>query len=137
MSTLQPCGTRAAYRRHLRYHETPCEPCKQANRDAANARNGTPPLAARVVNPADIVPVTEIPDPMEDARKNLAIVNKALESALPREVPALSKRRQELVGFLTGEAKRDESTLAKKLAAARAARERRDKDAPRYRVTAT
>ena len=27
---LQPCGTRAAYRRHLVYRETPCQPCRDA-----------------------------------------------------------------------------------------------------------
>jgi hypothetical protein len=30
---VQPCGTVAAYRRHLRHREEPCEPCKQAERD--------------------------------------------------------------------------------------------------------
>ena len=29
-SDVQPCGTPAAYRRHLRYGEKPCESCKQA-----------------------------------------------------------------------------------------------------------
>ncbi|MCP2339213.1 hypothetical protein [Actinomadura rupiterrae] len=29
--TLQPCGTRAAYKRHKRRGEQPCEPCRQAN----------------------------------------------------------------------------------------------------------
>lgn len=29
-----PCGTLAAYRRHLRNDEKPCTPCVQANRDA-------------------------------------------------------------------------------------------------------
>lgn len=28
---LAPCGTDAAYRRHLRREETPCEPCRRAN----------------------------------------------------------------------------------------------------------
>lgn len=27
----QPCGTVAAYKRHLRNGETPCEPCREAN----------------------------------------------------------------------------------------------------------
>lgn len=30
--TLKPCGTDAAYRRHLRERETPCEPCRAAAR---------------------------------------------------------------------------------------------------------
>ena len=37
-----PCGTRAAYRRHLRDHEEPCYPCKQAmSRDVADRRGHT------------------------------------------------------------------------------------------------
>lgn len=28
--TLQPCGTRAAYMRHLKAGEQPCEPCREA-----------------------------------------------------------------------------------------------------------
>lgn len=28
---LSPCGTYAAYARHMRNGETPCEPCKRAN----------------------------------------------------------------------------------------------------------
>jgi hypothetical protein len=34
----QPCGTRAAYRRHLRAGEVPCQPCKDANADYQRAR---------------------------------------------------------------------------------------------------
>ena len=30
MRTLQPCGTEAAYRRHLHRHEVPCGPCRTA-----------------------------------------------------------------------------------------------------------
>ena len=29
---LHPCGTNAAYRRHLRDHEEPCVPCREANK---------------------------------------------------------------------------------------------------------
>ena len=29
---LQPCGTRAAYQRHIRSGEEPCEACREANR---------------------------------------------------------------------------------------------------------
>lgn len=31
-----PCGTTGAYRRHLRYGEPPCEPCRDADRDYRN-----------------------------------------------------------------------------------------------------
>jgi hypothetical protein len=36
---LQPCGTEAAYRRHLKYGEEPCEPCREAFLRAAQARS--------------------------------------------------------------------------------------------------
>ncbi len=32
MRALQPCGTRAAYQRHLAHREVPCRPCSEANR---------------------------------------------------------------------------------------------------------
>ncbi|WP_035796387.1 hypothetical protein [Kitasatospora mediocidica] len=34
LKTLRPCGTSAAYARHRRHGETPCEPCRLANREA-------------------------------------------------------------------------------------------------------
>ena len=38
---LQPCGTRAAYARHLYNHDAPCDPCKAAMRTAQdNAPSG-------------------------------------------------------------------------------------------------
>lgn len=40
---LRPCGTEAAYRRHRRYHEMPCEPCYLAH--AAYVRNTRPSRA--------------------------------------------------------------------------------------------
>lgn len=33
-----PCGTEAAYRRHLRLREEPCEPCRQAAVEANERR---------------------------------------------------------------------------------------------------
>jgi len=36
---LKPCGTQAAYDRHIRDGETPCEPCRKANA-AAKATQG-------------------------------------------------------------------------------------------------
>lgn len=34
---LKPCGTLTAYRRHLRAHEVPCQPCCDANAAASRA----------------------------------------------------------------------------------------------------
>jgi hypothetical protein len=32
---VKPCGTEAAYRRHLRHREVPCEPCRLAANTAS------------------------------------------------------------------------------------------------------
>jgi len=44
VQALQPCGTRAAYRRHLAHGEVPCGPCEEANRsyelDRRRAKKG-------------------------------------------------------------------------------------------------
>jgi hypothetical protein len=34
---LKPCGTPAAYRRHLRHREEPCDACRQAELDRGEA----------------------------------------------------------------------------------------------------
>lgn len=36
-----PCGTLAAYRRHLRRDETPCQACRDANAAAQRQRGGS------------------------------------------------------------------------------------------------
>jgi uncharacterized protein (DUF3084 family) len=43
---VQPCGTRAAYQRHQRHGETPCDTCREASRnyrppDETTVRCGT------------------------------------------------------------------------------------------------
>lgn len=37
-ATLAPCGTDAAYQRHIRSHETPCDACRCAHRERQYAR---------------------------------------------------------------------------------------------------
>lgn len=68
MADVAPCGTLAAYRRHLRAGEKPCTACRNANRDVKRAqadqrrrrnpastpqvsRDGTP-APAEVIDPA-------------------------------------------------------------------------------------
>jgi hypothetical protein len=41
VNTPKPCGTLAAYHRHLRHRELPCDDCTRANREAKRTR-GTP-----------------------------------------------------------------------------------------------
>lgn len=100
---LQPCGTPAAYKRHLRNKETPCEPCKAAAREqknsraeAARAESGTA-VAAAVQS---LIPEVEI-DPLEEARDNLRIIRAALNSSPPHNsVAALTRRREEVVALI-------------------------------------
>lgn len=38
INTPKPCGTLAAYHRHLRHSEIPCDDCTRANREAKRTR---------------------------------------------------------------------------------------------------
>lgn len=127
--SVQPCGTPAAYRRHLRNGEKPCLDCHRAHAkrktELADARRERARLA--LVSAAPDVP--ELPDgdidPLQDARDNLRMVNTAMASAVPREIAALSRRRQELVALIVELGGKKEVSLADQLAAAREAREAR------------
>lgn len=41
---LKPCGTAAAFRRHLRHEEQPCEACYEAERERQRESHGWKPL---------------------------------------------------------------------------------------------
>ena len=85
MAALKPCGTPAAYRRHLRNGEAACDACKAAVRRGVGDRNAEKRRSAgearlKLVEP----PVDVNPDPLEVARDNLSIAS-------------LTRRREELV----------------------------------------
>lgn len=48
---VEPCGTLAAYRFHLRHNEDPCAACRRANRDAKRAQSDER-RRAKVARPA-------------------------------------------------------------------------------------
>lgn len=126
---LQPCGTAAAYRRHLRNHEKPCLPCARAHAKAKDERArlrraGEVPVQLAVVPDVTGADVGDI-DPLRDALENLEMVKRALQDAVPREVAALSKRWQELVALAVELGGKKEVSLADQLAAARREREAR------------
>lgn len=123
---LQPCGTYPAYRRHIRNGEDPCDLCKQANRDYKNRRNSTDPNPGTFAGTFD---PDNLPTPRDDAIENLRIVTEAMTKAAPNALPALSKRRQELVDYLHAMNSKEEGGIAEQLAAARAERERRHRAA--------
>lgn len=128
---LQPCGTPAAYRRHLRKKETPCEACRVAHAIAKVEREDAARAVAALAAVPEITeadesdvepPSDEEYDPLSDAKENLRIVKKALDDAHPRQVAALSKRRQELVALIAELGGKKERSVADELADLRARR---------------
>jgi len=122
---LKPCGTPAAYRRHLRNGEEPCAACLTAVREDVNkARDERRTASSRAVLEAVVSapPVDEI-DPLEDAKENLKIVKAAMQDAPHNTIAQLSKRRQELVELIKELSSADPGvSLKDELAAARSAR---------------
>lgn len=101
-----PCGTEAAYRRHQRHGETPCEECKRAAAERRAARRGVkkPP-------PAD-KPMRELLEQVLEAIKKdddgkidypaeyerlYTYLNAALSAAMPREVASLIKEMRSIL----------------------------------------
>lgn len=126
---LKPCGTLAAYRRHLRHGEAACEECLAAvAADKASKREAARDAGARVVRLAIAAepPVLERPDdtidPLTDALENLRLVKATMHDAPPQSLAALSKRRQELVALVAELQGKQEVSLADQLAAIRARR---------------
>ena len=125
-----PCGTDAAYRRHLREGEQPCVRCRDAHR-AVNAAHRAAPA---VVGDVD-VEIAELVDSerVGDLRAQRKVLQLAIEWALgndPKAVPAASRELREVnaeLEKLTGASSDAQGvpSLAEQLAAARAAREAR------------
>ena len=123
---LRPCGTPAAYRRHLRNKEPACPACLVAVADQKMRRldGNRETRKLSVVAPiTDLAPVLNDGfDPLADAKENLLLVKFALFEAVPREVAALSKRRQELVALIADLGGTKEVSLADQLAELRSRR---------------
>ena len=100
MAALKPCGTPAAYRRHRRNGEEACGPCKAAVRVKEGARKAEArsESAARALAAVPDVEVSD-PDPLEVARSNLEIVERALfrDDVSPSAIARLTERREQLV----------------------------------------
>lgn len=113
---LKPCGTYAAYRRHLRNDEPVDDACAAAAREQKQARSdaGRDASAAVVALAVLDEPTPEIVDELGDALENLRIVVAAMREAPANSIAGLSKRREELAGRvarLQGANKPKESTL--------------------------
>lgn len=128
---LKPCGTPAAYRRHLRRNE----PVDDACRAAVQRKPGDPVLeSAPVLRLAPAKPADPDPDPddeldeLAEAKENLELVKAAMATATAASMASLSKRRQELVSLIAELGKRakkqsnPEVSVLDQLAARRARR---------------
>lgn len=92
---LKPCGTEAAYRRHKRRGEEPCEVCARWLREDRRAKRavGTPKLGD-----VPSVPPASSVDPLEEALDSLRVIREVLrDGAAPANTLAtLTRRRDEL-----------------------------------------
>lgn len=125
---LKPCGTFAAYQRHVKAKEEPCEPCRAAARDQKNSRMDGKRRASgesRLSLVPAVVPDV-LPDPLETARDSLLLVEAALRSSetSASSVASLTRRREELVSLILSLSKPavEEVSTIDKFAARRAER---------------
>lgn len=135
---LAPCCTVTAYRRHINRGEKVDAKCQKVYDEAGHKRQRRTSDAVmgdvvqlrkeklRVVpdpGEPDAPPAKdepEDPDPLQDARDDLALVMVALSRALPREVAMLSRRRQELVDRIAElKSRQREVPFSERLAASR------------------
>lgn len=100
MRSLRPCGTPAAYRRHLRASEAPCGACAEANRVERSERRAAARRVAAEVSWERYRRVVRAPVPslLVVLREDFVIVTEALrtEGISPSAVARLVKRRQDL-----------------------------------------
>lgn len=90
---LKPCGTTAAYRRHLRKGQRPCKACLAAARDEKRAQRAAS-LEAEVLLPED-VPTRER---LAELRWQAELLRQSIVWAAthsPARLPSLSKERRE------------------------------------------
>lgn len=98
---LKPCGTAAAYRRHVRRGEPVDDACAQAARDQKNGR-----VAARRDAVADVLKLAVVDvasagdekpiDELAEARETLAMLTAAMRAGAPG-MAAMAKERTALV----------------------------------------
>ena len=134
-----PCGTPAAYRRHLRHKEDPCTACKKAKRDEAREQRDEarkiealtvptqPPLVAAPP------PAAPLPGPDSSEKSDLEMIRVSLVEAIdvvrlddPTRLPGLVRELRETWKALRDlKAKGADEEAIDEFAKARAAREAR------------
>lgn len=84
---LKPCGTYAAYRRHLNRGEQPCDECRRAAREARYEQNRKRVLREAVEN----VPATVNGSDENVLRETLSWLIRQRDEASPREAASIAK----------------------------------------------
>lgn len=110
-----PCGTVSAYKRHLRRNETPCDPCRDAKRNAQRDARKLPGAITNKVD-ADTDDLMLIMDTLRSALVAVA------DSAPDKIAPIAREFRAAIAAASEPADKPREMSLADQLAEARAAR---------------
>lgn len=97
---LKPCGTYAAYRRHLRAKESPCEECRQAARDQKNSRKAAERQEAAVRAVEATPPVEEEVDRRAILLEVLASLRGQLREAPPQSAGSIAKQIRDTLDAL-------------------------------------
>lgn len=126
---VQPCGTEAAYRRHLRHNEEPCGECMAAHR-ALKAESTRARRAAAAEAAQDARPSPTGFDQLSILEEVLSNLRGQLVEAPPQSVAAIAKQIRDTateIAQLSGESKprAQEGGGVNDIAARRAEREAR------------
>ena len=100
MRALKPCGTYAAYRRHLRNKETPCDECRQAAREQKNSRKAAERQEAAVRAVEATPPVEEEVDRRAILLEVLASLRGQLREAPPQSAGSIAKQIRDTLDAL-------------------------------------
>lgn len=139
-----PCGTEAAYNRHRRHGETPCQECKRAaaqaraRRRGKDAKNDVPMgehlTQAAVPSPAapEGVPLEEL-DFKTELTRLYGVLGVALTKAAPRETASIVKEMRGVIHDIRAEMKAQPTGPGLKEQLAQAKRDRAAKEEARRR----
>lgn len=101
---LKPCGTPAAYRRHLRAKEPACGPCKEAWRDQKNSRKVVERQEAAVRAVEATPPAEEEVDRRAILLEVLASLRGQLREAPPQSAGSIAKQIRDTLDALGDDA---------------------------------
>lgn len=137
-----PCGTEAAYNRHRRHGETPCQDCKRAAAQARARRRGksskddTPMAQQAAELPGELTIEGSAGDPemvnfKVELKKLYGVLGVALKSAAPRETASIVKEMRGCLHDLKAEYGPQQNGPSLKEQLAQAKRERAAKEEKR------